>query len=296
MSNIEFKNITLEDKKWIDPIVQQCDFMSCEYTFGNNFIWKNTYHVEVANVHGFYVAAVFEDGGVSFLYPAGKGDVKLVIDELLDYCNKNNYEFHMHSLQEECRAELETLYPGKFIFEENRDHADYIYTTEDLINLTGKKYHGKRNHIRRFKDNNWCFEPITEQNIKDCMDMSRQWCILNDCGQDESKKAESCAVRRSFEYFKELNFFGGLLRVDGKVVAYTIAEKLNDKTVVVHIEKAFSDIQGAYPTINQEFVTNMESSYKYVNREEDLGVEGLRKAKLSYYPSILLTKYGVRLK
>lgn len=86
------------------------------------------------------------------------------------------------------------------------------------------------------------------------------------------------------------------MRVDGKVVAYTIAEKLNDKTVVVHIEKAFSDIQGAYPTINQEFVTNMESSYKYVNREEDLGVEGLRKAKLSYYPSILLTKYGVRLK
>lgn len=298
MSCIEFKDLTLEDKKWIDPIVQQSNLMACEYTFGNNFIWKSTYQVKIANVDGFFVAAVFNDDGKggSFLYPAGKGDVKPVIEKLLAFCEENGYEFKMHSVQEEGRAELEALFPGKFVFEENRDKADYIYRSEDLINLSGKKYHGKRNHIRRFKENNWSFEPITAANIDECIEMNRQWCIINDCGQDESKKAERCAVRRSFEYFDELEFFGGLLRVDGKVVAYTIAEKLNDKVAVVHIEKAFADIQGAYPAINQEFVTNMASQFEYINREEDMGIEGLRKAKLSYYPSILLTKYGVRLK
>ncbi len=202
----------------------------------------------------------------------------------------------MHSLLEEKRVELEDLFPGKFIIEEDRDLADYIYKSEDLINLSGKKYHGKRNHIKRFKDNNWSFETLTDENMEDCLEMNRQWCVLNDCGMDESKKAEFCAVKQSFKYYKELGFFGGLLRVDGRVIAYTMAERLNSNTVNVHIEKAFSDIQGAYPAINHEFVFNMASEYEYVNREEDLGIEGLRKAKLSYNPAILLSKYGVSLK
>ncbi len=294
---MELKEITLEDKGWIDEILKKSDYMASEYSFGNHFIWKTSYKVKVANVNGFYVAASDHgDEGLSFLYPAGVGDVKPVIEQMMEYCKENGFEFKMHSVLEQSKIELEKLFPEKFNIQEDRDLADYIYRSEDLINLSGKKYHGKRNHIARFKENNWTFEPITEENIDDCREMNRKWCVMNECASDESKKAECHAVKRAFQFFKELNFFGGLLRVDGEVVAYTMAERLSSNTVVVHIEKAFANIQGAYPAINREFVANMANNYEYINREEDMGVEGLRKAKLSYQPTILLAKYGVTLR
>jgi len=296
INKVGFKEISIEDKQWVSDALNKSDYMGCEYSFGNNFIWKNSHKVEIANIDGFYIASTKKDDLVSFMYPTGSGDIKEVIQTLMDYCEENNYIFKMHSVLEDAKEQLENLFPDKFIFTEKRDNADYIYKSEDLINLQGKKYHGKRNHIKRFKDNNWSFEPITQDNIEDCIAMNKKWCIINGCADDDSKKEEICAVRRSFRHFEELGFFGGLLRVDENVVAYTIGERLNSNTIVVHIEKAFSDIQGAYPAINQEFIKNMASEYEYVNREDDLGIEGLRKAKLSYNPVILLTKYGVTLK
>lgn len=296
---MEFKEIELSDKEWVDEILAKKDYYSCEYCFGNHFIWKNTYNIKIAKSHEFYVVALENDEnekGISFLYPAGVGNVKPVIDELLLYCEKLCIPFVMHSASEDDIAELERLFPGKFIFNDDRNFADYIYTVESLTNLSGKKLHGKRNHIARFKDNNWSFEEINADNIGECLDMNKVWCQENNCGKDKSLIEECCAVRRSFKYFKELNLFGGLLRVDGRVVAYTIGEKMNDKVVVVHFEKAFSEVQGAYPTINREFVANMCQGFEFVNREEDMGLEGLRKAKLSYNPAILFSKYGVKLK
>lgn len=292
---LKFREIELSDQEWIQEILNKCDYMSCEYSFGNHFIWKKTYDIKIAECHGFYIAALHEKDGISFLYPAGTGNVKPVIEELLTYCEENDYAFKMHSLLAEKREELENNFPGKFKIEANRDLADYVYRVDDLVQLSGKKYHGKRNHIKRFKDNNWLFEPITKENIQECLEMNQHWCEMNNCAADPEKREECCAVKRAFRYFEELNFFGGLLRMDDKVVAYTIGERLNSNTLVVHVEKAFSDIQGAYPTINQEFLANMATEYEYVNREEDLGVPGLRKAKLSYQPAILLEKYSVTL-
>ncbi len=296
---ISFKEIVLEDKDWINELLSQCHYMSCEYCFGNHFIWKNAYDERVCRINDYYTVELSDDEGergFSFLFPAGTGDLKPVIEELMEYCRSENLPFRLHSMPEEMVPEMERMFPGLFDFTVDRDYSDYIYTVEDLTNLAGKKYHGKRNHIARFKEGNWAFEPMGDDNFEECMEMNREWCRLNDCGRDEGIKTEQCAVRRSFKYFRELDFFGGLLRLDGKVVAYTIGERLNSDTVVVHIEKAFSDIQGAYPTINREFVANMCQNYRYVNREEDLGVEGLRRAKLSYQPAILLPKYGVKLK
>lgn len=292
---LELKEITLEDKGWIDEIIRRCKYKPCEYCFGNNFIWSNAYEIKVGISNGFFIAALHKHGKTSFLYPVGDGNIIPVIDEMIEYANKNHFPFHMHCVSDEGKSQLERLFPGKFEIIEDRDSADYIYNSEDLINLTGKKYHAKRNHIKKFKCNNWSFEPITENNIDDCIKMNIEWCKKNNCELDEGMSDEWCAIKRSFKYFKQLDFFGGLLRIDGRVVAYTIAEELTEDTVVVHIEKAFSDIQGAYPAINQEFVANMASNYRYINREEDLGIEGLRKAKLSYYPEILLTKYIVKL-
>lgn len=295
---IEFHNITLQDIDWINERISQRRHMSCEYCFGNNFIWKSIYDVKVANHKGYYLSCLKDEEnreGLTFMYPTGEGDIKPVIEDLLTWCEKSNVRFAIHTASLEDTQELEGLFPGKFQFESNRDFSDYIYSVEDLTNLSGKKYHSKRNHISRFKERNWSFELITEDNIKECRLMNSKWCERNDCTRDPALAEECCAVQKSFKYFTELGFFGGLLRVDDEVVAYTIAERLNEDIVVVHIEKAFSEIQGAYPAINREFVANMCQGYKYVNREEDLGVEGLRKAKLSYHPEILLDKYKITL-
>ncbi|MFZ2538254.1 MAG: phosphatidylglycerol lysyltransferase domain-containing protein [Oscillospiraceae bacterium] len=296
---LEFKDILLEDKQWVDQILSKRKYLSCEYCFGNHFIWKNAYKIQIAKMNEFYVVLLHDDEGevgTSFLYPAGSGDIKPVIEALEEYCKEKGIPLKMHSASEEDVVQLEKLFPQKYEFESDRDYSDYIYNVEDLTNLSGKKLHGKRNHIARFKENNWKFEPITNDNFEDCIIMNKEWCEINDCGRDEHLKDECCAIKRSFKYFHELNFFGGLIRIDNKVVAYTIAERLNDDVVVVHMEKAFSEIQGAYPAINREFVANMCQSYKYVNREEDLGVEGLRKAKLSYRPAIILEKFSVKIK
>lgn len=296
---LEFREILLEDKQWIDEILSKRNYMSCEYCFGNHFIWSKAYKINVARMNEFYVISFVEnfgEGTTSFLYPAGVGDLKPVIEELIEYCKKNEIDFILRSASEQDTKELEKLFPGKFEFYSDRDYSDYIYTVEALTNLSGRKLHGKRNHIKRFKDNNWKFEPISADNMEECIEMNKKWCEINDCGREPSLKEEACAIKRSFKYFNELGFFGGLVRIDDRVVAYTIAERMNDDVVVVHLEKAFSDIQGAYPAINREFIANMCQSYKYVNREEDLGFEGLRRAKLSYRPEILLSKYNVKIK
>lgn len=296
---LQFRDLTIDDRDWITDILRRCNYMSCEYCFGNHFIWKNAYSVQVARI-GDYYTILLQDGGAdrgsSFLFPAGVGPLQPVIGELLDYSRAQGLEFRLHSMPEECIPALEEAFPGKFAIAADRDHADYIYRVEDLTNLAGKKYHGKRNHLARFRERDWSFEPLTEANLQDCAALNEEWCRLRDCGQSQSLRAERCAVQSSFRHFARLDLFGGLLRVEGKAVAYTLAERLNSDTVVVHMEKALPDLQGAYVAINREFVANCCQEYRFVNREEDLGVEGLRKAKLSWHPHLLLPKYSVTLK
>ena len=170
--------------------------------------------------------------------------------------------------------------------------GDYVYESEKLATLSGKKLHGKRNHINKFKQVNedWSYEKITKENIEECFQMALQWRIENGCEADEEKNAEMCVTLNSLRLYEELELTGGLLRVNGKVVAFTLGEEVSDDTFVVHIEKAFAEIQGAYPMINQQFVEHECMKYKYINREEDTGAEGLRKAKLSYRPVFLVEK------
>lgn len=120
--------------------------------------------------------------------------------------------------------------------------------------------------------------------------MALKWRNQNGCEEDEEKHAEICVTLNALRLYKELELVGGVLRVDGEIVAFTLGEPLSEDIFVVHIEKAFADVQGAYPMINQQFVEYECSSYKYINREEDTGSEGLRKAKLSYRPIFLVEK------
>lgn len=292
---MEFQTITLADKEWITEKLKEDGRQGCEFTFGNNYIWRQVYQVEVAECCGCALIK-FHAGDTEFnSFPIGNGDSKKVLENLIAAAKDNHRALCMGSLMAEDRARLEEWFPGMFEITEVRDGFDYIYLTEKMTKLAGKKLHGKRNHIARFKENNWTYEPMTSENKRDCLKMNDLWCDKLRCKWNQDMEDEFCAVTEAIENFEELGFVGGVLRVDGEIVAFTIGEPLNEDTFVVHIEKAFSEIQGTYPMINQQFIEHECQGFTYVNREEDTGAEGLRKAKLSYYPEILLEKYSAKL-
>ncbi len=289
---IDFKEIELKDKKWIDVCFQKANYKGCEYSFTNNFIWRKVYHPMIAEVYGNFCAITGADDQVIYSYPAGAEKIKDTVELLIEDAKNRGIKFHLRGITSEQMKELEHWFPERFTFTLRREDSDYIYTTEKLTNLSGKKMKGKRNHIARFKDcDDWGYFDITKETLAECFEMSVTWCKLHGCGKDEELKKEFCAVQQAFQYFEELNLQGGFIRRKGEIVAYTMGEPLSSDTFVVHIEKAFPDIQGAYPIINQQFVEHNCQNFIYVNREEDVGDEGLRKAKLSYYPDILLDKY-----
>lgn len=295
--NVTFKEITLEDKDCIQAYLKQLDSMSCEFTFANIFLWSVHYKVTYAIIENMLVfRSRYEN--TSYTFPIGNGDEKQVIEVLIELCREEDVELAMHSVSKSQAERLEEYFPGMFQITFVRDDADYIYESEALISLAGKKYHGKRNHIRRFKENypDWTYEEMTDANQEECMNMAREWRNLNGCEEDEEKQAEFCVTLRSIQMRKELGLHGGLIRAGGKVVAISIGEPSGADTFVVHIEKAFGDIQGAYPIINQQFAEHEAVGFRYINREDDVGIEGLRKAKLSYHPAFLLEKAYVTMR
>lgn len=293
---LEFKEVELSDRDVIIKYLEKADYKGSEYSFGNNFIWQCANKIEFTLLDGFYCLKSNWKSSDIYTFPAGKGDIKSVIEKLMADSFEKEKKFKLRGITKENVTLLEEIFPEKFEFIENRDEFDYIYSAEKLINLPGKKMHSKRNHIARFKENNWTYENINENNLNECVQMSRDWCKKYFCNEDQSLVHEKCAIKKAFENFFVLDFKGGVLKIDGEVVAFTIGEKLSSDTFIVHIEKAYHEIQGAYPMINQQFVINNCKEFVYVNREEDLGEEGLRKAKLSYKPEILLEKYTATLK
>ena len=291
---IHWKKIELSDKDLIQNYYKQQNVGSCEATFANNYLWASHYDVRFAIVEGMLVF-LSEGEEPSVTFPIGEGDKKQVLDILMSYFEELEKPFRMHLISPAQFERLEMLYPGKFKVSYNRDYADYVYETEKLITLSGKKLHGKRNHINKFKSmhSDWSYEPITDENTAECVAMAQKWRELNGCDEDEEKQAEFCVTLNALKMRKELGLTGGLLRAEGEVIAFTLGEPGGNDTFIVHIEKAYADIQGAYPMINQQFAEHEAAGYKYINREEDTGAEGLRKAKLSYYPVMLLEKGNV---
>ena len=289
---IDFKTIEIEDKEWVNACLKEADYKGCEYSFTNNFIWRNVHSPKIAKVNGNFCATSGEGKHFYYAYPAGKENIKETILQLKEDAKERGVNFRIKGITSDQLEDMKIWFPEEYDYTLRRDDSDYIYTTEKLTTLSGKKLHGKRNHIARFKDcEDWGYYPITKDNLKECLEMSIEWCQLYGCGKDPELSKEFCAVEQAFMHFEELGLKGGFVRREGRIVAYTIGEPLSSDTFVVHIEKAFPEIQGAYPIINQQFVEHNCQEYTYVNREEDTGEEGLRKAKLSYYPDILLDKY-----
>lgn len=290
---LPFRRIEISDRPWVMERLKKSDFMGCEYTFGNNFIWRNSHNIQVLDFKGF----CFLKSKYAYTYPAGDGDIKEAIEALILDAQLRKTPFVLRGVTVENLEILNDIFPNYFDYEDARDESDYVYLSEKLSTLSGKKLQSKRNHISRFKDNpNWIYEPINEDNITDCYEFGLDWYKANVSNKNDNLQKEYSAVLQAFRSFSDLKFDGGLIRREGKVVAFSMGEPLNSDTYVIHIEKADPNIQGAYPMINQQFVINNCREFKYINREDDAGDIGLRKAKLSYGPEIMLTKYRLKLK
>ncbi len=298
MEDISFKQIELGDQDLLTRYFSRYGTRCCECTFANAYLWCKRFPATWAMLED---TLIFKNGigdELSFMVPLGEDEqVKKALDVLTNYCKERGSTLCLYLVPPKNFEKLEAWYPGRFTINYSRDIADYIYETEKLATLAGKKMHGKRNHVNQFLktfEGRWAYEPISAENLEDCFQMALTWREQNNCEEDQEKLAEITVTLNALRLFEELKLTGGALRIDGQVVAFTIGEPLTEDTFVVHIEKAFSDVPGAYAMINQQFVQHACMDYKYVNREDDAGEEGLRKAKLSYHPAFMQEKGFVR--
>jgi hypothetical protein len=290
---IEFHEPTIEDRAWAQPILRACGYPGAEYAFSSAYLWSG-YNGRVAEVGGFFVQARDYGGETVCLYPAGTGDVKPVLDELMRDCRERGQTVCFQALTQEKKDELERLYPGRFYFAPAPATYDYIYTVGELTEMRGKKLQAKRNHCNRFISENpdWYTVPVTKDNMDLCREMQAAWQREHDEGM--AVESEDVALERAFTHFEELELDGLLLSDGSRIVAFSMGTRMNETSYDVHFEKAFADVQGAYAVINREFSRMVAAKYpglQYLNREDDMGLEGLRRAKQSYQPTILLQKF-----
>lgn len=289
---LTFREITTQDQPRFDAFFRNRDTLGCHENFATIYLWAKLYRQEWCDYEGWILVNTSEN----FNYPFGSGDLRVPLDAMMEHSRAVGIPLTLWGMNDEEKERMEALYPGQFLFEETRQYADYLYDARKLADLSGKKLHSKRNFINRFMADypDWSFEPLTHENLEDAMRMSAEWCKINDCGRSAALKEEACAVGRAFRHYWDLGLTGGLLRAGGRVVAFSMASPLGTRAFDIHIEKAFYDVPGAYPMINREMARYILEQYPHVeliNREDDTGDEGLRKAKLSYYPEILLRKW-----
>lgn len=291
---IERKRITLRDKKIFASYFQNLD--NSTYNFTNMFMWEGGGDITYAEVCGCLVL-FFQFGKRPPMasYPIGKGDKAKALKAVCDYLWEQEVRPVFRNLSVWMKEELEQLFPGQFEFIYDRDNCDYVYETEKLISLSGKKLHAKRNHYNYFKKTyQFEYSRLTAEDMPECKRLFDLWTEeKQDENGAENARAATYAV---IENFTELGVTGGGIRIGGELVAASFAEPVTEETVLVHLEFGDNALRGAFSAINQQFCEHEWSSYRYVNREEDMGLDGLRKAKLAYRPAYLLDKYAAVLK
>lgn len=294
---IPFKDIELQDKELITSYTLNSPRQNCDLSFSNLCSWRFLYHTKFAILDGFLLLKFWSGGELVYMMPIGNGDLNKVLDALKEDARQEGGSLCLLGICEGMCSELESFLPNQFRFTADRDYADYIYLRTDIATLSGKRFQAKRNHINKFKRTySYKYSPITPDLVQECIALEAEWCKVNHCDQYEGTGNERRALVYALHHFDELGLTGGVLHVDGKIAAFTFGMPINQDTFGVHVEKADTTIDGAYAMINYEFVNHIPEQYVYINREEDLGIEGLRKAKLSYQPTIILEKYIACLK
>ena len=267
------------------------DEIGCEANFVSAYLWKREYDIRVAMYDGTLIKAYFRSDGRlwGYCFPHGK-NVRGALEAIFRDADENDRQPYLGYLSRREREEFERLYPDAYIFEPSTTTQDYIYLTENLATLPGKKYHAKRNHIskffRSFPDS--YVEPVTVKNSADALAVAGLWCEEN--GIDRSEHAEYAVIKEALENLTEFKMRGMILYSNNKPVAMTLGSEISRLCFDVNFEKALKGFDGSYAVINNEFAKTL-TAYKYLNREEDMGLEGLKKSKLSYRPELIYERF-----
>jgi hypothetical protein len=293
---ISFKPISIDDRDAITACTCPSRFLNCDFAFANMCSWRFLYDSEFAIVDGFLlIRFTVEEKGRKhqvYMFPVGKGDLRHIIGVLEDDAHANGHPLWILGVTPDEKNTLDSMFPSEFIYLTDRDYYDYIYLRSDLQQLKGRKYQAKRNHINKFRYKyQYTCLPVTPDLVPMCMELECKWYRDNRTEADaEALEHEHRSMTFALSHFRELNLTGSALCVDGEIIAFTYGSAINRYTFGVHVEKADVRYDGVFSVINLEFVSRLPEQFIYINREEDLGIPGLRQSKLSYQPVILLEK------
>jgi len=292
---IDFKTIQLLDREIINSFLENYQHQGCDFCFTNLFAWQPKYKTSFTIIQNTLFIRFLDSelNNLCYQIPIGKMNLKHSLQMIIDDAKENNINLIIKNITKEMWAEINEVMPNTFQYQNDRDNADYIYLSQRLINLTGRKLQSKRNHINHFKieNPNWKYYPLsTIEDIEDCSKMLDNWEDMNIHKAQQSLRYDYIATKAMLDNFHSLQLKGGAIRVNDKIIAFAIGEPLTADTFVVHVEKAVNGYNGAYTIINQQFAEHEASKFLYINREEDMGFEYLRKAKMSYHPDLLLEK------
>ena len=290
----EYREISLADREWF------CEKLRAEdteqnFSFGSEYVWRKLYGEKVAVIGNCGAVEYTYKGVRSYAVPFGgtDEDKRIAVETMLEDVKERGEQLRFVIVTATQKDFLQRYFPRQFLFSRDAEMDDYIYSAEKLRTLSGSALSPKRNHIHQFERNeDWSYETLTKDNAKDCLEYEGMWLSERKPSEDyEELTDEQWAVRESLLHLEELGFTGGVLRLNGRVIAFCIAERLNQRVMIVHFEKAETGIPGAYAMINREFVKHECEDVIFVNREDDAGEEGLRRAKLSYHPDHMAEKY-----
>ena len=295
---IDFKKVSIKDYSKLKKYFNIYQSRVSELTFTNIFAWREKYNFKYAIINDFlFILNETEKGDIYFSPPIGdyKKDYQGAIELLKDYCDEKNIKCIIKKLSEEKKDLIIKNEKFKYEIWNKRDQSDYLYNFDDLLNLSGNKYHKKKNRVNKFLKtySNWSIETIDENNINECRKFLDNWCKENNCEKISGLKYEKIAINEVFDNYNKLDCFGIILKIDDIIAGFTVGEKLNDTTLVIHFEKGSTNYKSVYNMLSNQFLKTIDYDYKYINREQDLGIKGLRRSKMSYHPIELIDKYSI---
>lgn len=290
---LDFKKVTLDVRPLFEKYISKSGQKGSECAFSNHYVWRDCYNIYWCEYKAFLLLKVKRHNCAFYLQPFGGRDEDLpsVMDKLLE--DNGGQPFEMHGIYEDTKERFERIFP-KLEFEDDRDNWDYIYLREKLQSLSGRKLHGQKNHFNAFvkKHPDYTYEPISGENIVECLAFGEAWCDQRS-KIDATDKEERFAIQEACCNFEALGLRGGIIRFDGKIQAFSFGKKINDDTAVLHVEKAVIGERGLYQAMCKEFAYHAWQDVIYLNREEDMGIPGLRKAKEDMHPELMWKKYNI---
>lgn len=291
------KNIELGQKPRLDDIFSAEASHSADFCFGNIYMWDKRFRQSVQIAGERLVTLLHRGSEPFFAFPVGSGDIAPAMELMLSYCGSRGISLKLCGLEDKHRELLCRQYTGRFEYQEDRDFSDYIYRVSELASYSGKRLHAKRNYCNRFEvrfKDSWRYVPISCDMIPDCLDMLDAWERSSAERLAAGIDDEHDAILRCFENFSYLGLEGGALYADGRLIGFSVGERISPDCYCTHFEKAYADIDGAYAMLCRETARRIVSEHPeicYVNREDDMGNPALRKSKLSYKPDHILEKF-----